>query len=88
MKFWTYTLSSGSLTINAADGAMFLSLQTDSTSGQCTVLGGIPFKTLSPQAVSITAGQGINLAAINPSSPLDGITITWVAGNIDIVVGF
>lgn len=88
MKFWTYTLSSGSLTINAADGAMFLSLQTDSTSGNCTVLGGIPFKGLNTQAISITAGQGINLAAINPTSPLDGITITWVAGSIDIVVGF
>lgn len=88
MKFWTYTLSSGSLTINSIDGALFLSLQTDSTSGQCTVLGGIPFKTLNPQAVSITAGQGINLAAASPASPLDGITITWVAGNIDIVVGF
>lgn len=88
MTFWTYTLSSGSLTINAADGAMFLSLQTDSTSGNCTVLGGIPFKGLNPQAVSITAGQGINLAAINPTSPLDGITITHVTGSIDIVVGF
>jgi len=88
MKFWTYTLSSGSLTINAVDGAMFLSLQTDSTSGQCTVQGNIPFKGLNTQAVSITAGQGLNLAALSPSSPLDGITITWVAGNIDIVVGF
>jgi|GEM_PF-1623064 len=88
MRFWTYTLSSGSLTISAIDGANFLSLQTDSTSGQCTVLGGIPFKGLNPQAVSITAGQGVNFAALSPASPLDGITITWVSGNIDIIIGF
>jgi len=88
MRFWTYTLSSGSLSIGFNDGAMFLSLQTDSTSGQCTVQGNIPFKGLNTQAISITAGQGLNLAALSPVSPLDGITITWVAGNIDIVVGF
>jgi hypothetical protein len=88
MRFWTYTLSSGSLLIDFNDGAMFLSLQNDSTSGQCTVQGNIPFKGLNTQAISITAGQGLNLAALSPASPLDGITITWVAGNIDIVVGF
>ncbi len=88
MQFWTYTLSSGSLVISAADGATFLSLQADSTSGNCTVQGNIPFKGLNTQAVSITPGQGVNLAASSSQSPLDGITITWVAGNIDIVVGF
>lgn len=88
MTFWTYTLSSGSLTINARDFAYFLSLQADNTSGACTVLGGIPFKGINSSVVNITAGQGINLSALSTSSPLSGITITWVAGTIDIVVGF
>lgn len=88
MRFWTYTLSSGSLQIDFNDGASFVSVQADAVSGNCTVQGNIPFKGLNTQAVSITAGQGINLSALSPASPLDGITITWVAGNIDIVVGF
>jgi hypothetical protein len=88
MTFWTYTLSSGSLTIDASDYAYFVSLQADSTSGACTVLGGIKFKGISPSIVNITAGQGLNLSALSTSSPLSGITITWVAGTIDIVVGF
>lgn len=87
MTFWTYTLSSGSLTINASDFAYFVSLQADS-SGSCNVLGGIPFKGISPNNVNLTAGQGLNLSALSTSSPLSGITITWVAGTIDIVVGF
>lgn len=88
MTFWTYTLSSGSITINASDFAYFVSLQADATSGSCTVLGGIPFKGINPTSVSITAGQGLNLSALSTTSPLSGITITWVAGTIDIVVGF
>jgi hypothetical protein len=88
MTFWTYTLSSGSLTINASDFAYFVSLQADSTSGSCNVLGGIPFKGIASTNVNLTAGQGLNLSALSTSSPLSGITITWVAGTIDIVVGF
>lgn len=87
MRFWTYTLSSGSLTINAVDGAMFLSLQTSST-GSCNVTGNIPFKGLPASDVGISAGNGINLSALSPQSPLDGITITWVSGSVDIVIGF
>lgn len=88
MRFWTYTLSSGSLSIDFNDGALFVSLQSDNINGQCNVQGNIPFKGLNAQPISITAGQGINLAAQSPASPLDGITITWVAGTVDIVVGF
>jgi len=87
MKFWTYTLTSGSLTLNAVDGASFVSLQCDSTSGSCSVLGGIPFKGVSPNAVTLTAGQGVNIQSSTPFSPLDGITITWIAGSIDVLIG-
>ena len=88
MTFFTYTLSSGSLTINANDFAFFVSIQTDPASGACNVLGGIPFQGLQPNAVPLSLGQGINFSATSPSSPLSGITITWVSGTIDIIIGF
>ena len=88
MRYWTYTLSSGSLVINAVDGASFVSVQCDNSTGNCSVLGNIPFKGVNANAVTLTAGQGVNLSSSSPQSPLDGITITWIAGNIDIVVGF
>ena len=88
MQFWTYTLTSGSLTINTADGAMFVSIKCDSTSGACSVLGSIPFKGLSPNACDLGTGEGVNISALSPQSPLDGITITWLGGSVDILIGF
>lgn len=88
MTFWTYSLTSGSINISSVDGAAFISLQADSTSGSCTIIGGTTFKGLPSNAVALTAGQGLNLSSTNTSYPLDGITITWVSGTIDIVVGF
>jgi len=88
MTFWTYTLTSGSLSIVAADGASFISIATDSTAGECTVLGGTTFKGLASTPVSLSTGEGVNFASPNPQFSLDGITITWVAGSVDIVVGF
>jgi hypothetical protein len=88
MRFWTYTLTSGSLDINILDGAMFLSVQNDIVSGESMVQGNIPFKGLLATPVTLLVGQGINISALSPASPLDGITITWVAGNVDIIIGF
>jgi hypothetical protein len=88
MRFWTYTLTTGSVTIESIDSAMFVSVQCDPVSGSCSVLGSIAFKNTSPNAVTLTAGQGVNVSALSPASPLDGITITHVAGNVDILVGF
>jgi hypothetical protein len=88
MRFWTYTLTSGSIAINEINGAMFVSVQCDVVSASCQVVGSIPFKNILPTAVTLTAGQGINISALSPASPLDGITITWVSGNIDILIGF
>jgi hypothetical protein len=50
-------------------------------------LGNLPFKGLPPSAVSLGAGQGINISALSPASPLDGITITWTSGTVDIIIG-
>jgi hypothetical protein len=87
MIFHTTTLS-GTLTINAIDGASFVSVACSSADGICTVLGNIPFKGVNSTAITLSQGQGINLSAQSPSSPLDGVTITLVAGNVDILVGF
>jgi hypothetical protein len=51
-------------------------------------LGSIPFKGVSPNAVTLSAGQGVNISALSPISTLDGITITHIAGNVDILIGF
>ena len=87
MRFFTKTLTSGSIAISITDGAMFVSVQCDSTSGSATVLGNLPFKGVSPDAVTLSAGQGVNISALSPASPLDGITITWVAGTVDVLIG-
>lgn len=87
MRFFTYSLTSGSLSISQTDGAMFLSLQC-SASSSCTIAGNQPFQALTSTAVTLAENQGINLSAVSPASPLDGITITWVSGSIDVLVGF
>jgi hypothetical protein len=88
MKFFTTTLTSGSLTIDAIDGAMFVSIRNDETSGASLVGGSIPFKGINSTPVALGVGAGVNLSALSPQSPLDGITITWLGGSVDIVVGF
>ena len=88
MRFWTYTLTTGSVTISQVDGAMFVSVQCDTTSSSCSVVGNIPFKGLQPNAVTLNTGQGVNISALSPTSPLDGITITQISGSIDILIGF
>ena len=88
MRFWTQTLTSGSLTIEFNDGAMFISIITDPSSGGCTVNGNIPFKTLPSIPVTLSAGEGVNISALSPASPLDGITITHVSGSVDLLIGF
>ena len=88
MKFWTYTLTTGSLSINAEDGAFFVSILTESSGSGCSVIGAIPFKTISPTAVTLENGEGVNFSALSPASPLDGIVITHISGSIDLIIGF
>jgi hypothetical protein len=88
MEFFTTTLTSGSLSFATSNGATFVSIQCDSSTGSCTVLGGIPFKGIQPSVVTLTAGQVASFSASSPQSPLNNLIITWVAGNVDIIVGF
>ena len=87
MQIFTTTLSSGSLVLLREDGAQVISIQVRAN-GQCLFTGNLPFKGVLPTPVALAAGNVFNYAASSPSSPLDGITITHVSGDIDIVVGF
>jgi hypothetical protein len=87
MQIFTTTLSSGSLTLLREDGAQVISIQVRDSS-QCLLTGSLPFKGVQPTPNVLNAGSVFNYAASSPSSPLDGIVITNVSGDIDIVVGF
>lgn len=89
MKYFTTTISAGqSLNIDRSDGAMFVSVLCDASTGACTLTGTIPFKGNNSSAVALTAGQGFSLAAENSGSPLDGVIINATAGTVAIIVGF
>lgn len=87
MQIFTTTLSSGSLQLLREDGAQVVSIQARAN-GQCLFTGNLPFKGTLPTPVALSAGNVFNYAASSPASPLDGITITHVSGDVDIVVGF
>ena len=85
MRYFTYTLTTGTFVLNFNDGARFLSVSCGATD-TCTVTGDLPFKGLSPTAVAIGNNSGISLSS-DATSPLSGITVTQVSGSIDILVG-
>lgn len=87
MKFFTYSLTSGTLTIDKADGALWLSVITGGSSSSCTVTGNISFKGLSPTAVSLSNGQGFTLGA-EPFSAIDGVVVTFGSGTVSVLIGF
>ena len=87
LKIHTRTLTTGqSLTLSAIDGAMMVSIQVAAV-GSATYEGGISFAGQASTALSISNGQVVTVGALSPASPLDGITITSVSGDVDILVG-
>lgn len=87
MQIYTTTLTSGTLVLNKIDGAISIHIMSQNSS-ESFFTGNIPFKGLSPIPVTLINGEIFNFSASSPASALDGITITWVSGSIDIVVGF
>lgn len=86
MRLFTYTLSSGDISIGFQDGVTQISIQA-SAAGTCIVTGNIPFKGLTPNQITINNGQSLTIMTPT-SSPLDGVVISHVAGDIDILIGF
>lgn len=86
MQVFTYTLSSGSISIGASDGVTQISVQANS-GGSCTITGSFQFQNFPSNAITINDGQSLTLTA-NTYSPLDGVTIAHVSGTCDIVIGF
>ena len=85
MRLFTYTLSSGSVTINASDGVTMLTVQS-ATNGSATITGNVGFQNLSFSSITIASGQSFTITTPT-NSPLDGVTIAWVSGSADIVIG-
>ena len=87
MKVHTTTLTAGNtLVINSVDGAMMVSVQPN-TGASCTFNGGITFKGTSSTALTLQNSQVLTVSALSPASPLDGITITAVSGDTDVIIG-
>lgn len=87
MQIFTYTITGSDLQINAADGAMYLSVETAANSS-CTITGNVTFKGVVSTPVVLIEQRAINYSAVSANSPLDGIVITWVSGTIDTIIGF
>lgn len=87
MKFFTKTLSSGSLTISNSDYVQQVSIQANASSS-CTFIGSAFFRGEGSTAIALENGEGITITSGVPNSPIDGLTITWVSGTIDVLIGY
>jgi len=76
---FTYTLSNGSLSINASQQVVRLTVLCKT--GTLSFLGNAQFNGLSSDANTLSAGQGVTLTSASVSQPLDGITITAATGS-------
>lgn len=86
MQLFTYTLTAGSISISAADGVTQLSISANDKSS-CTVSGAFTFKGIPSNAVTLSNGQSLTITT--PTySPLDNVTIAWVSGSTDLLIGF
>lgn len=89
MKFFTTTLTSGSLTINQVDSVLYMSVRGNpDTTGTFTVSGNMIFKGIPSTPIQLDTGAGINYFTYSVASPIDGVTITWLSGNVDVTLGF
>jgi len=89
MNIFTTTLSSAStITINGQDGVMALSVQASPSGGSFSFQGNLPFQGMTPNPLTLAQGQTVTLNAYSPASPIAGVTIEWVSGNVDIIIGF
>jgi len=87
MRVHTQTMSSGVITISYTDEVTQLSIQANSSSS-VSVSGNYTFQGMASNAVTLSNGEGLTLTAPSLNSTLDGLTITWLSGTVDIVIAF
>lgn len=83
-NFHTTTLAGTSLTIDAADQVMKVSVEANS--GIVSVLGNVTFKGTASSALQLTVGGGITLIANSNNQPISGITINATGGSADVLL--
>lgn len=88
MQYYTTTLTApASITLNPSDGVLQASIAPNDSSG-ATVIGNLPFQGNSSTAIPISAGETLTLSAMSLPSPIGNVTISAVAGTVDIILGF
>lgn len=87
MRIFTYGLTSGELKLNNEDGVAFISIEPSANS-TCTLTGNMTFKGMTSTPIVLFETAVVNYRAFSPSSPLKGITVTWVSGTINLIIGF
>lgn len=85
-RLHTQVLSSGSVTIEYQDGVTSFTVQANASSS-CTILGNLSFKGVPSAGVILENGESYTQQSPT-NTPIDGITITWVSGTIDLLISF
>ena len=79
----------GTQTINIgkSDGVLSLSVQSAPAGGVFNFLGNFPFQGVAGETLVLSNGEGVNLIANSAANPLTDITLTWVSGVVNVVIG-
>jgi hypothetical protein len=85
-RLFTKVLNSGSVKIDYPDGVTSFTIQANSSSA-CTITGNITFKGMTSGAVILENGESYTQQSAT-NTPIDGVTITWVSGTIDLLISF
>jgi hypothetical protein len=83
-RLHTRVLSSGTITINYQDGVTSITLQANASSS-CTITGNLPFQGVNSSQIVLENGESYTQQTPT-NTPLDGITIAWVSGTIDVTI--
>lgn len=86
MRIFTKSLTGGTLVLQASDNVNQLSIQANASSS-CTIQGNITYNGIDSDAMTLENGESLTLTT-TPNSPIEGITITWVSGTIDVLIAF
>jgi len=86
MICFTKNLTSGAINISKTQGALFVSVQPNDSSS-CTVQGSASFNGVSSDAITLNAGDVWSFGSENAQNAIDGITITWLSGNVKVNIG-